>query len=88
MPCRPHGYDPHERHTSLWDLLVTAAHLARRVVWLLLSYVRVSLLFVWYCLMVLAWEQHCWSDSCVAYPSSAKPNPNPKPKPNPNPNPN
>ena len=52
MPCRPHGYDPRERHTSLWDLLVTAAHLARRVVWLLLSYVRVSLLFVWYCLMV------------------------------------
>ena len=63
-------YDPHARHTSLWDLLVTSAHLARRVVWLLLSYVRVSLVFVWYCLMVIAWEQYCWSESCVACPAS------------------
>ena len=83
MPLRPQGYDPHEKHTSPWDLLVTAAHLARRVVWLLISYVRVSLLFVWYCLMVLAWEQHCWSESCVACPST---NPDPTPTPNPTPN--
>ena len=89
MPLRPQGYDPHEKHTSPWDLLVTAAHLARRVVWLLISYVRVSLLFVWYCLMVLAWEQHCWSESCVACPSTnPDPTPTPTPTPNRTPNPN
>ena len=67
--ARPH--EPHERHTSPWDMLVTAAHLARRAAWLVLSYVRFSLLFVWYYLTVLSWEQNCWSESCVACPASA-----------------
>jgi hypothetical protein len=43
----------------------------RRVVWLVIGYVRLSLIYVWYCLMVLAWEQHCWSESCAACPPGA-----------------
>ena len=43
----------------------------RRVVWLVIGYVRLSLIYVWYGLMVLAWEQHCWSESCAACPPGA-----------------
>ena len=41
------------------------------MVWLVIGYVRLSLIYVWYCLMVLAWEQHCWSESCAACPPGA-----------------
>jgi len=61
------GGSEHSRSSVCVELCLLVLGWLRRLLWLAIFYSRFTLVYVWYFVVVKAWEHFCWSASCTAH---------------------